>query len=231
MTSVAIPQSPHVQEYANKRTDGDFKQARNHTLYVSLLKKLFPLAAIAITIFFVVSTLISLPEASDISVKNVGLKDGKLVMDKPTMTGFDKNNQPYDVKAEKAIQDLTKPGIIELEIIDAKLPMDAKGFALINADNGIYNTNDETMFLRSNVKIKGARGMDINMEEANINIKTGTMETGKPVTVVSGDTNISADSMSVKDNGKRIIFKKRVKMIIKRPISRGVKPPADNKTN
>ncbi len=214
--------------HANKRTDKDFHKAFRHTNNVGLLKKILPILAVLLTFYFILSSLVSIPEIADLSVEKIDLNDGKLVMNKPKMSGFDKNNKPYDVRAEKAIQDLSKPGLIELEKIDAQLPMDAKSIAKIEAENGTYNTNEETMVLRNNVRIKGARGMDIKMEEATINIKTGAMITNKPVSVISGKTDITADSMSVEDNGKRIVFKNRVKMTIKKPISRGVKPPATN---
>ncbi len=213
---------------ANMRDSTDFSRARRHSTLVKVLKFILPVSAVALVIFFTASSLLSYVPVSDVSVEKVGLNDGKLVMDKPKLSGFDKKNRPYDVKAATAIQDLKKPGIIELKTIAANLPMDASSFAQVNADNGTYDSTSEKMVLRDNVTIKGARGMNISMQEAHIDMKSGSMVSEKPVTVVSGETDISANSIKVEDNGKRIIFKNNVKMIIKRPISRGVKPPPTN---
>ena len=63
--------------------------------------------------------------------------------------------------------------------------------------------------------------MDISLQDANIDIKTGIMESDNPVNVQSKNTNISADSVRVEDGGERILFNNRVKMTIVRPVERG----------
>lgn len=63
--------------------------------------------------------------------------------------------------------------------------------------------------------------MDISLQDANIDIKTGIMESHNPVNVQSKNTNISADSVRVEDGGERILFNNRVKMTIVRPVERG----------
>ena len=213
---------------ANMRDGADFSRAKRHSILVKLLKVVLPISAATLVIFFAASSILSYVPISDVSVEKVGLNDGKLVMNKPKLSGFDKKNRPYDVKAATAIQDLKKPGLIELKTIDANLPLDATSFARVNAENGTYDSTNEKMVLRNNVTIKGARGMNISMQEALIDMKSGSMVSDKPVIVESGETDISANTLRVEDNGKRIIFKDNVKMIIKRPISRGVKPPPSN---
>ena len=213
---------------ANMRDSVDFSRARRHSIFVKLLKIVLPISAAALVVFFAASSILSYVPVSGASVEKVGLNDGKLVMNKPKLSGYDKKNRPYDVKAATAIQDLKKPGLIELKTIDANLPLDATSIARVNAESGTYDSTNEKMELRNNVTIKGARGMNISMQEALIDMKSGSMVSGKPVTVDSGETDISANSLRVEDNGKRVIFKDNVKMIIKRPISRGVKPPPAN---
>jgi len=203
------------------RGERDFARARRHSTIVRGLKGILPICAIAIVVVFGASTLLSFNPIEEVSIDSAGLKDGKLVMEKPKMAGFDKNNRPYDVTASQAIQDLTRPGIVELKAIDARLPMDATSFAEIDAKTGFYDTNKETLLLKDDVVIKGARGMDILLKDANIDMKSGSMKSDNPVKVTSDDANISADSVQVKENGKRIVFKNRVKMTITRPVARG----------
>ena len=145
-------------------------------------------------------------------------------MKEPKLAGVDKNDRAYDVRAFRAIQDLTNPGTVELEKIDAKLPIGANAFAHVDADAGSYDTTNEKLNLRDNVTVKSARGMNIAMEEADIDIKTGEMVSQKPVSVTSNDADISANSVKVTDNGKRILFKDRVKMTIRRTTP----PPQNN---
>ena len=63
--------------------------------------------------------------------------------------------------------------------------------------------------------------MDMLMEDADIDIRSGTIASENPVTANSSNTNISADSVRVEDGGNRIVFNNRVKMTIIRPTTRG----------
>lgn len=208
----------------NKRTPKDFSRANRHSVLVKILKTALPASALLIVLTFATSAILSwTPQIEGISGK-IGLEGGKLVMDQPKMAGFDKNERAYNVTATKAIQDLTKPDIVELESIDAKVPLGTNSYANVDAGSGTYDTKNEMLNLRDKVRITGARGMDIALEEADINMKTGTMTSDQPVNVVSKGTEISADSVQVHDNGKRIIFKERVRMTIQRSARPESKP-------
>lgn len=207
--------------HANMRHSDDFNRATRHSRLVTILRTALPLSAVATVIVFVSMAFTSQLPIADVKVDEVSLKEGRLVMENPNMAGFDKNSQPYDVKAVQAIQDLSQPGKVLLTKIDAKLPVDASSFAKIVANSGVYNTNDEKLFLNENVAIRGARGMDMMLEDADIDIRSGTMESDNPVTANSNNTNISADSIRVEEGGNRIVFNKRVKMTIIRPTERG----------
>ena len=228
-TQVVAPTAPQQTaqqtspRFANQRSQKDFHIARRHSGHVSKLKKLLPLTAFLLVCGFGASAMVSFVPNVDVEIGSSSLENGKLVMKQPKMAGFDKNNRAYDVKASRAIQDLKAPSVIMLEQIDALVPMDAKNMADVTADDGIYNSDTEKLVLRNNVLIKGARGMDIKLEEADIDMKTGAMESSKPVFVTSKDTDLTADSVTVEDNGARIVFKNRVRMTIRKPISRGAK--------
>lgn len=207
--------------HANMRGPEDFERAHVHSRNVARLKKILPITAGAIVATFVLLAVTARIPLANISVDEIGLRDGKLVMEKPKMAGFDKKSRPYDVRALQAIQDLAKPGKVLLNTIDAKLPMNANSFADVGAKSGIYDTDNELLFLKEEVKIKGARGMDILLQDANIDIRSGVMESDNPVAVKSANTNISADSVRVENNGERILFNNKVKMTIVRPVERG----------
>ena len=212
---------------ANMRGVEDFDRAERHSKLVAALRKILPLTALAIIGLFVVTALTTELKITEVIVDEVGLREGKLVMESPNMAGFNKNSRPYDVKADQAIQDLAQPGKVLLREIDAKLPFDASSFANIEAQSGVYDTNSEKLVLEKNITIKGARGMDMLLEHADIDIRSGTMATERPVTANSTNTNISADSMRVEDGGDRIVFNRRVKMTINRPTQRGTGTSAD----
>lgn len=202
------------------RSNKDFRTAKHHSLFVSVLKKVFPASAVALVAFFFGSAIWSFVPDVDFSIAGIGLENGKLVMKEPKMAGFDKKDRPFDVRAVRAVQDLKKPNMVELITIKAQVPMDEDSFADVTARFGFYDTEKQSLVLREDVLISGARGMDVRLLQANIDMKTGSMTSNEPVSVSSKDTDLWADSVMVKDNGARIIFRNRVKMIIRRPLKK-----------
>jgi len=214
---------------ANMRDANEFSRALRHTRLVTGLRTILPLCALAtIGLFFSLIFTNELPVAN-VKVDSAGIQEGKLVMENPTMAGFDSKSRPYDVRAVQAIQDVAQPGKVLLNNIDAKLPVDASSFANVLANSGIYDTNSEKLFLDKNVTITGARGMDMLLKDADIDIKSGTMASKNPVKANSNDTNISADSVRVEEGGNRILFNKRVKMTIINPTERGIDASSNQK--
>ncbi|MDD9909192.1 MAG: LPS export ABC transporter periplasmic protein LptC [Ahrensia sp.] len=209
------------EQVANRRDARDFRRARRHSLMVRMMRFALPTAALVSTAGFVAIAAVSFVPMSNFSIGNASLQDGRLVMETPKMAGFDAQKRPYEVKANRAIQDLTKPEIIDLEVIDADLPMDAASYATLAADEGTYDSDAETLQLRGNIAIRGARGMDIDMISADIDVRGGSMVSGEPVKVVSENSKILADAVDVHNNGKRIVFRNNVRVTITQPVKRG----------
>ncbi|TKA98609.1 MAG: LPS export ABC transporter periplasmic protein LptC, partial [Mesorhizobium sp.] len=85
--------------------------------------------------------------------------DGKLVMANPKLNGFTKQNLPYSMTALRAIQDVSKQGIIDLEGIKAKLPIAADNTAAIDATHGTYDRDGNTLSLTSDVTVSTTDGV------------------------------------------------------------------------
>ncbi len=206
---------------ANRRGEEDFRHARRHSLIVRIMKMVLPTIAVLCMLSFVALAAISYVPISNFSISGASLKDGRLTMETPKMAGFDSKGRPYDVRARRAMQDISKPKIIELVRIDADLPMDQKSTAKLTAEEGTYDSEAETLQLRNNIEIRGARGMDIDLHSADIDIRSGKLVSTKPVKVVSDTSAITAQRVEVENSGKRIVFRDKVRVIITRPVERG----------
>jgi lipopolysaccharide export system protein LptC len=148
------------------------------------------------------------------NIGDIGIKEGKLIMVEPRMKGFNSENRPYDLDARQAVQDLKKPGIIDLKDIIAKLPTNSGGFVDIVAKTGNYNTSKDMLKLNKDIVLTRPSGMKIMLDTAVINLKNGRLVSNKPVKVTTSTANIRADGVEVIDNGAVIVFKKRVRMTI-----------------
>ncbi|MER9136914.1 LPS export ABC transporter periplasmic protein LptC [Mesorhizobium sp. M0047] len=200
---------------ADGRTRGDaFDRARRHSRRVRVLKFAVPLAAALIAIAFPVYSYLAAPVSVTVQAEGTAFSNGKLVMANPKLNGFTKQKQPYSMTALRAIQDVGTQGIIELEGIDAKVPIAPDNVAAIKASHGTYDRDGNTMNLTSDVTITTSDGMQANFKSVFLDMGKGTMKTGDPVDVSRGGSRITADSMSVRDNGKVLVFESKVRVNI-----------------
>ena len=115
----------------------------------------------------------------------------------------------------RALQNLDSTGIIELEDIKAKLPVDTKNWATIDAPRGAYDRDKNTLDIASNITVTTTDGMVAKLKSAFVDVGKGNLKTADAVEIAIKGTKISADSMSVLENGKILVFDRRVRMQIR----------------
>lgn len=207
-------QQVQPQKLANRRTERDFARARLHSRVVGTLRYTLPILAALILVAFLSRALVAFEPSDPVSNSGAEFDGERLVMKSPRMSGFNGDQLPYDVIAERAIQNVALPDVVELEQIIADLPLSAEDKAKVKAVEGTYFTDTEKLELRKRIEIRDARGMDIDLGNAKIDMRAGTLSSDQPVEVRSATAQINADSVEVSDNGKRIVFKDRVRMVI-----------------
>ncbi len=205
-----VPLPPSV----SARTETVYHSARRHSRVVKLLKFGLPVTGLLIIAGFV--GFVMLPGASvpAIDVSGVGVTDGKLVMANPKLDGETKTKLPYNMKAARAIQDLSNTNIISLEEIDAKIALDSEVTAVIDAASGVFNNSNNTLDINSPLNVKTSSGMVAKLKSAQVDLKAGNLKTQDPVDIDLNGSHIAADSMTVTDQGKVLVFEKRVRVTI-----------------
>ncbi|TIU80008.1 MAG: LPS export ABC transporter periplasmic protein LptC, partial [Mesorhizobium sp.] len=140
--------------------------------------------------------------------------NGKLVMANPKLNGFTKQKLPYSLTATRATQDVGQQAVIDLEGINAKLPVATDNIVSVDAEHGIYNRDANTMDLTSDVSVTTTDGLAAKFKSIFLDMGKGSMKTSNPVDVSRGGSRITADSMSVEDNGRLVVFENRVRVNI-----------------
>jgi lipopolysaccharide export system protein LptC len=191
-----------------------FASARTHSRIVRFLKFALPASAAAMVAVFAVHSWMSAPSIPAVEVRQTSIVSGKLVMSAPKLEGFTKNNLAYSLSAARAVQSVGRAGVFELEGIDAKLPVDADTWAEVKAARGIYDRDKNPIDFQSEVAVSTTDGMSATFTKAFYDIGKGELKTAEPVAIKLNGTDIAADGMTVLDNGKVLIFEKRVKMEI-----------------
>jgi lipopolysaccharide export system protein LptC len=192
-----------------RASGGDsFVRATRHSARVRFLRK-----AIPIGVLIAVSGLLGVwlfdpfrQVFPNFTVQGIDLSSTKVTMEKPKLAGFKKDNRPYEVVAKSAIQDVTKPSIVNLFEMDAHFAMENGGSATLKAKQGIYDTQNETLEVKTDVTVKTTTGYDIHLESAKMKFKTGDISSDQPVNVRMDTGEISADSLQMVDNGKKVTF-------------------------
>ncbi|MEW6635075.1 MAG: LPS export ABC transporter periplasmic protein LptC [Pseudomonadota bacterium] len=196
-------------------TRGDaFDRAQRHSRRVRVLKFALPLLAAGIAIAFPVYSYLAAPVSVSVQAEGSAFSNGKLVMANPKLNGFTKLKLPYSLTATRATQDVGQQAIIDLEGIDAKLPVAADNVVAVNAAHGIYNRDANTMDLTSDVTVTTTDGLAAKFKSIFLDMGKGSMKTDNPVDVSRGGSRITADSMSVEDNGRVVVFENRVRVNI-----------------
>ncbi|MCY0093200.1 LPS export ABC transporter periplasmic protein LptC [Hoeflea ulvae] len=214
MTTSTMPEMPAEQNYAG-RSHAEYRRARAHSRHVRLLKILLPLLAALVIVAFAVVSWIDSVSIEGVGIESVTLRDGKLVMQNPVMSGQGSDARPYSMRALRAIQDLTATDVIVLEEIVADLPISNGDMAVLNAASGVYNRTAETLKFDEAFTVTSEDGLSVEMQSADIDLANGALVTTEPVSISSSEASVVAQSMEMQDKGRVIIFHDKVRMTIK----------------
>jgi len=205
-----------------------FARAERHSRRVRRLKIILPVVSILGGIGFLLWPYLTLPSIDGLSADGAAVSDGKLVMANPKLDGYTKDNLPYSMTAARATQDLTDTSKIVLEEIDARVPISADNSANILAAKGTYDRENNTLSIDSAIRISTSDGMTAEFQSADVDMASGAMKTPDPVKITMNRTEIEAESMNVTDNGKVMIFERRVRVNISPDDLDGVNSKAGN---
>jgi lipopolysaccharide export system protein LptC len=193
-----------------------YAAAIRHSGRVRLLRRTIPIGAVllvgGILFWAFYEPFKVLPEG--VSVGAITLNGSKVTMDMPKLSGFKKDNRPYEVTARWAEQDMKNPSIIDLREVKAEVVLQDKTKATVDALNGTYNSQTEMMVLRDDVRVRTQTGYDVRMKSAEIEFKQGNVKTDDPVAVKFTGGTINAEKLEMFDNGQKIVFSGRVKTIM-----------------
>jgi len=198
---------------ATSRADA-FDLAARHSRRVRVLKRALPAAAVALAVLFGGYSYLAAPPSLQVKAEGAAFSEGKLVMAKPQLSGFTRDNLPYSMTAERAVQDPANQGVVELHGIDANLPLSADNVAEVDAARGVYDRVGNTLNLTEQVTVTTSDGMVAKLKSAYLDMGSGAMKTDEPVEITLDGSKITSDSMSMLENGKVVVFEKRVRMDI-----------------
>jgi lipopolysaccharide export system protein LptC len=211
----AVAIEPIPAPYGGERAAA-FAAAQRHSKLVRFLRvAILGGAAGTVVILVLIAVFDPLGRlGTDLSVAGLSLDGTRVAMDRPKLAGFRKDGRPYLVNAERAIQDVLHPTVVELRGIDAEVGIAGNGASKVTAEVGVYDSATEHMDLSHNVRVKSDE-YDVQLQSASIDFKAGVYLSRDPVTVVtSNGATINADSVAALDNGRELVFDGHVRSVL-----------------
>jgi lipopolysaccharide export system protein LptC len=186
-----------------------FRAARRHSRLVRILRIAVP-AGVAmgltivtlITYFNPLRMLAKLP----INIDNLVVSGTRVTMEQPHLSGFTSDARAYELTADTAAQDMTKPDIVELRNIRAKVELQDKSSMVVTAVTGIYDAKGETLKLDRDILLNSSTGYQGHLSEALIDIRKGNVVSEHPVEVKLLQGTLNANRLDILDSGDLVRF-------------------------
>ncbi len=179
---------------------------------VQKLGLLAGLAVLALIAYFIIKAGFLVPPApqdvkSEIAIANPDVATGQGAR----INGFDRNNHAYEIRAKSGVQDKTVSSLVHLEGMTADFIRPAGENLTVTSDKAHYDNKSKVMDLAGNVVLDQTEKFKATMEKATVNTVDQSLQSQSPVVVETRGGIIHADSLTVTENGNRILFKGRVR--------------------
>jgi lipopolysaccharide export system protein LptC len=148
-------------------------------------------------------------------------RQGQVTVTQSSVTGMDREQQPYEVTARRGWQDEATPSLVHLEGPEGRFRRAAGTEYMISAETGLYDTSTKKLDLAGNVLLEQKDRFAARMDKANIVVEEKRLVSAGPVAVTFVSGTVNANGMQITDDGRRILFLNGVKARFDTPQAKG----------
>jgi lipopolysaccharide export system protein LptC len=192
-----------------------FRVAARHSRFVRALRVAVPTAvglAMAVILYVALFNDFRVTVDTGNLTGNVVISGRKITMETPHLTGFTPDQRPYDLVAKTAVQDLTDPDHVELNILRAKVLMEDQSTVTLRAVTGMFDTKQQQLELKKDILLTTSTGYEARLSRASVDMAKGTVSSDERVDVKLTNGTLSADHLRIIDHGEVIRFEGNVVM-------------------
>jgi lipopolysaccharide transport protein LptA/LPS export ABC transporter protein LptC len=197
---------------------GSFRQARQHTTLVKMLRLALPAAGMVMCALYA-GALVGSSNSSD-ALPGIGLPritPQDLAMQNPNYEGVTADGGTYRVAAARARQDFERTDIIELEEITGDLVAKDKTVTKMTAVRGQFNHKDSVLDLKEKIEIRSTNGFTADLTSAVVRPRAGRINSDEPVKVGFPAGSIAAKHMEIRQKEREITFVEEVAAVLTPP--------------
>jgi len=184
-----------------------YRRAQRHSRLVRWLRAALLLTIALVSIAVVVANYLPVGGLRlPVEIGKLVIKGTKITMQEPRLTGFTSDSRPYEFTANAALQDITKPDLVDLQQIRAKIEMADKSMVHLWADTGVYNMKTDLLTLRDNIHLVSSTGYEARLSQAAVDMTKGNVVSDTPVWVKLLDGDLNAKRLEIIDKGDVLRF-------------------------
>jgi len=216
--TISMPAPRVGREIGPRDAERLFRAAARHSRFVRWMRRAIPAAIVVVAAVIVIATFFNpfrLIGVFPIDIGKVSLSGTKITMEAPRLAGFTSDARPYELTARAAAQDLTKPEVLELKGINAKVELNDGQRVQIKAINGLFDTKSEILKLRDEIVLTTTTGYEGRLSEATVETGTGHIVSDSPVEMkLLNGGRLNANHLEIVDNGASIQFSGGVELLL-----------------
>lgn len=194
-----------------------FRAARRHSRLVRIMRVAIPIAVVAglagislVTYLNPLRMLTKLP----IDISDLVVNGSKVTMEQPRLSGFTSDARAYELSADAAAQDFTRPDLVELRHLRAKVEMQDKTSIEMSAVTGLYDSKSETIKLERDIRLSSSNGYKGRLSKATVDIRKGNVSSDQPVELELLQGTLNANKLDITESGDLVRFHGGVTMIM-----------------
>jgi lipopolysaccharide export system protein LptC len=209
-----------------------FAAAERHSRMVRILRIMVP-AAVVLSLLAIIGVSVFNPfrillPKLPVDMSNLVVSGTKITMESPHLAGFSTDQRPYELWAKAAIQDLTDPDHVELQILHAKMLMEDRSTVTLDARTGLFDSKQQLLDLRKDVFLQSSTGYEAKLSQAFVDMNKGSVTSDEHVDVKLLNGTLTADKLRIYNNGEVVRFEGNVVMnlIMDNPPAQAESEPA-----
>ena len=192
----------------------NYLRARRHSGRVRRLKVLLPLMAVVISLGFVTVSWVRTMFPANLKIAGASIENGRVVMEKPAISGLNQDGISYFMNARRALQALVNPSDITLEDIEAAVPVRGDLVARIKASSAHYDRDTDRLDMETPFEVALSSGLKASMQSAHLDPRGGLIYSDDPVSISAKGATLVADSLKITDKGRVMVFIGKVRLTV-----------------
>lgn len=148
---------------------------------------------------------------------------GQITSYNSTVSGVDRNNMPYELKAERGWRDTERAELTHMETVLGVFQKVSGEKYNVTSKTAQFDEKRKEFDLSGDVEIVQGSRFTARMDKARVMVEDKSISSDVPVEVLFGDSTIHANGLKMTDDGANILFLNGVKARFGGPPKKGDK--------